>query len=254
MAVVHSVSTDSSTPSAPTAATRLTTAQGLVKWPSSSVPLTPIFFALPLAGSLLGGSKAIAATARPRQRAITCDYRIFSSRPPFFGCCVGPSAIVPTSSLSGQSGCQRSWRLIEVSGKWSGCRLGDVAVSACVLAVISYAVVNFSSVHAPIVSFDGDVRQQHRCEILARQRVSIVYSRFGDGNATAYSFGVISGKKRLEPVCKICCATCCATLPCFTPAHSTSRRLTSDSFVAIKTYVSITCDVWRSCQTPWIGK
>ena len=184
----------------------------------------------------MGGSKAIAATARPRQRAITCDYRIFSSRPPFFGCCVGPSAIVPTSSLSGQSGCQRSWRLIEVSGKWSGWRLGEVAVSACVLTVTSYAVVNCSSVHAPIVSFDGDVRQKHRCAILARQRVSIVYSRFGDGNATAYSFGVISGKMRLEPACKICCAICCANSPFFTPPHSTSQRLTLQSILVIKTY------------------
>src|SRR5438445_6123217 len=34
LAPVHSASTDSSTRSAPTAATRLTTAQGLVKWPS----------------------------------------------------------------------------------------------------------------------------------------------------------------------------------------------------------------------------
>src|SRR5439155_27341650 len=54
LAPVHSASTDSSTRSAPTAATRLTTAQGLVKWPSRQhknpeerkdyhlrVPLTP---------------------------------------------------------------------------------------------------------------------------------------------------------------------------------------------------------------------
>src|ERR1700693_1895943 len=34
LAPVHSASTDSSTRSAPTAANRLTTAQGLVKWPS----------------------------------------------------------------------------------------------------------------------------------------------------------------------------------------------------------------------------
>src|SRR5437870_5632105 len=42
LAPVHSASTDSSTRSAPTAATRLTTAQGLVKWPSRRVRPWPI--------------------------------------------------------------------------------------------------------------------------------------------------------------------------------------------------------------------
>src|ERR1700736_5094953 len=44
LAPVHSASTDSSTRSAPTAATRLTTAQGLVKWPSRFLlALTPCY-------------------------------------------------------------------------------------------------------------------------------------------------------------------------------------------------------------------